>query len=190
MNRKRPGFFMDFGDDQDPRSIKDRALRHEQYRHRVIATILVDLHLMAAAGIFPDHCLVSAERAHWQDFKGSELKGTEAAHCVPCQIRITGRLPEQYIRKHSIDRAEKLKAYFGKTDRFLPVIFNKCDSQAERLGLVNAFWDACLDALNSGLNSDGIKQSTVVMNIRNAFSLYEGRAQSAYGLTVKHFESN
>jgi hypothetical protein len=190
MKRKQTDFFMDFGDDQDPRSIKNRAALHEQHRHRVIATILVDLHLMAAAGILPDNCIVGAERAYWQDFSGSETKGTEAAHCVPCQIRITGKRPEQYVRKYSVDRAEKIAAYFGKTDKFLPVIFNKCDSQAERLGLVDAFWDACLEVVNSGLLSGTLRQQTVVMHIKSAFSLYKGLAVNAFSSAIKHFEGN
>lgn len=179
---------MDFGDDLDPRLIKERAALHEEHRHRTIATILADLHLMAASGFFPSHCLISAEHADWRDFQASERRGTEAAHCVPCQIRINSERPDQHMRKYSPDRAEKIKAYFIKTDRFLPSIFNKCDSQAERFGLVSAFCDACIEALNSGLNSQSIRQATVTMHVKNAFSLYEGRAQGAYGFTLKHYE--
>ena len=181
---------MDFGDDFDPQSIKNRAKLHEQHRHRVVATILADLHLMAVADVLPKVCFISAQKAFWQDSKGSEARGTEAAHCVPCQIKITGRRPEQYIRKYSTDRADKIEAYFGKTDDFLPAVFNKCDSQAERLGLIAAFWDACVDVINSGFISQSFRQPTVSIYIKNAFSIYKSGAQNAFNFTIRHFENN
>jgi hypothetical protein len=188
MGRQGTDYIIEFGDDSDPRSIEGRARVHQGHRERVVATILTDLHLMAVADIFPSTILVGAEKAYWQDVKGSKAKGTEAAHCVPCQIRITGKLPEQYLRKFSSDRADTISAYFGKTTPFLPLIFNDCDQKCEQDGLINAFHDACIEVINSGYHSQDFRFSTVTTSIRGAFSTFEAGARFAYINAVNFYE--
>jgi hypothetical protein len=191
MKRRQTGYFMDFGDDRDPRSYEARARLHQHHRERAVASILVELHVMAVKKVLPQkqNWLVSAERAHWQDFSGSAEKGTQAAHCVPCQIRISGKLPEQYVRKHSGNRADIIAAYFGKTDKFLPAVFNQCDSKAEQDGLRDAFHDACLDVLNSGFHGDD-QATNVTVNVRNAFSIFKSGSRNAFQATYRYFESS
>jgi hypothetical protein len=200
MKRKETGTFLQFGDDQDPRNLEERARLHEQHRGRTVASIIADLHLMAIVDIFPQNCILDAKKAYWQDFKGSKSKDTQAAHCVPCQITITGFRPEQFVRKYSTERANELSAFFGKTDKFLPTVFNQCDSRAERIvdsagqevGLVPAFWDACLNAVTAGRSSaKGLNDPNKIVNdIKAAFEEYKTKAKEAFKMTIKAFEDD
>lgn len=199
MGRKATELYFEFGDDQDPRTIESRARLHEQHRGRAVASILAELHLMAIVDVFPANCIIDAKKAFWQDFKGSKTKGTQAAHCAPCQITITGKRPEQYIRKYSTVRATELTAMFGKTDKFLPLIFNQCDSRAERIvdaggkekGLVAAFWDACLNAINAGRFGSSLSDADkIVTDIKTAYEEYKSKAKEAFKLTIKAFEDD
>jgi hypothetical protein len=187
MNRKSTPIVIDFGNEDDPNSIKGRARQHEQHRERVVATILGHLYLMSALEIFPANRSVAAKAAYWQDFGGSEAAGTEAAHCVPCQLKINGKRPEQYVRKYSNSVAEEIMGLFGKTTSFLPAIFNKCDSRCEANGLVNAFWDASINVIDAGLcGSTEIKD--VTNHVRSAFGFYSAMALNTFDLVYQLYE--
>ena len=200
MGRQGTDIYLQYGDDEDPRGLEERARLHERHRGRTVASILAELYFMAVVDLFPAECLVDAKKAFWQDFRGSKDKGTQAAHCAPCQITIRGLRPEQYVRRYSTDRAGELAAFFGKTDKFLPTIYNQCDSRAERLvdaagkgiGLVPAFWDACLNVINAGrFSTSGLKkQETIVTDIRAGFEEYKSKAQFALQMTAKAFEDD
>lgn len=179
---------MDFGDDLDPRSLESRARLHEEHRQRVIVTLLTEFYLMGVADIFPKSIVVGTAKAHWQDAVGSALKGTQAAHCVPCQIEITGRQPQQYLRKYSDDRAKIIEAYFGKTDDFLPAVFNKCDSYSESHGLIEAFQDACLDVIEKGINKVTFHEGAVSTSVRNAFSIYRTGAKETFRKAIEYYQ--
>ena len=165
-----------------------------------VASIIAEMYFMAVVDLFPDECIIDAKKAFWQDFRGSKAKGTQAAHCAPCQLTIRGLRPEQYVRKYSTVRAAELAAFFGKTDKFLPTIFNQCDSRAERLvnahgqgiGLVPAFWDACLNAVNAGrFSASGLRnQETIVNHIHSAFEEYKSKAKHAFLMTGKEYEAD
>lgn len=187
MNRKSTSIVIDFGNEDDPTSAKGRARQHEQHRQRTIAAIFSHLYLMSALDIFPANRSVAAQKAYWQDYGGSEAAGTEAAHCVPCQLKINGKRPEQYVRKFSNSMGEEIAALFGKTNPFLPAIFNKCDSRLEANGLVEAFWDASINVIDAGLcSSTQIKD--VTNHIRNAFGLYSSMALVTFDYVYQLYE--
>ncbi len=200
MGRQDTAIYLQYGDDEDPRRLEERARLHERHRGRTVASILAEMYLMAVIDLLPEQCIIDAKKAFWQDFRGSRDKGTQAAHCAPCQITVRGLRPEQYLRKYSTNRADELAAFFGKTDKFLPTVFNQCDSRAERVvdgagkevGLVPAFWDACLNAVNAGRFSEsGLKKTeTIVTDIRAAFEEYKSKAKYAFMMTVKAFEDD
>lgn len=187
MNRKSTPIFIDFGNEDDPTSIKGRARQHEQHRERVVVSIFAHLYLMSATDILPVNRSVAAERAYWQDFGGSDSAGTQAAHCVPCQLKINGRRPEQYVRKYSNKVSDEIVGLFGKTNPFLPAIFNKCDSRCEANGLVDAFWDAAIKAVDFGL-CKSLKIKDVTNHIRNAFGLYSVEAKTTFDYVYQLYE--
>jgi hypothetical protein len=187
MNRTQTTYTMDYGDDYDPRTTELRARWHEEHRQRTIILLLTEFYLMSVADVFPDSFTIEFTGAHWQDAFGDAVKGTQAAHCVPCQIKMSGRHPQQYLRKHSPDRAEIIEAYFGKTDT-LPAIFNKCDSQAEPNGLKEAFLEATFFAIESGRSGGTFHLSSVSAYVRKAFKIYLDFAKIAFKKTIEHFE--
>jgi hypothetical protein len=187
MNRKATPVVIDFGNEDDPTSIKGRARQHEQHRQRTIVTIFAHLYLMSAREILPVNRSVAAERAHWQDFGGSEAAGTEAAHCVPCQLKINGYRPEQYVRKYSNSVGDEIAGLFGKTNPFLPAIFNKCDSRCEANGLVDAFWDAAIKVVDFGLGNS-LKIKDVTNHIRKAFGFYSLQAKVTFDYVYQLYE--
>ena len=188
MNRKSTPIFINFGNEDDPNSIKSRARSHEQHRQRVIVTLFAHLYLMSAAeNILPANRSVAAQRAYWQDYSGSEVTGTQAAHCVPCQIKINGKRPEQYIRKHSNALAEEIAGLFGKTNPFLPAIFNKCDSRCEANGLVGAFWDAAIKVIDFGLGGS-LKIKDVTKFVRSGFGFYSTLAANTFDYVTQLYE--
>lgn len=187
MNRKSTPIVIDFGNEDDPTSIKGRARSHEQHRQRVIVTILAHLYLMSANELLPASRSVAAQRAYWQDYGGSEAAGTEAAHCVPCQIKINGKRPEQYIRRYNNALAEEIAGLFGKTNPFLPAIFNKCDSRCEANGLVDAFWDASINVIDSGL-CKSTKLKDVTNHVRKAYGFYSSLAMFTFDYVSQLYE--
>ena len=187
MNRKSTPTAIDFGNEDDPTSMKGRARTHEQHRQRVIVTLLAHLYLMSANELLPANRSVAAQRAYWQDYNGSEAAGTEAAHCVPCQLKINGKRPEQYIRRFNNALAEEIVSLFGKTNRFLPAIFNKCDSRCEANGLVDAFWDAAINVIDAGLTKS-TKIKDVTTHIRGAYGFYSSLAMNSYDFVVQLYE--
>lgn len=187
MNRKSTPVVIDFGNEDDPTSIKGRARSHEQHRQRVIATLLAHLYLMSATELLPASRSVAAKRAYWQDSSGSEASGTQAAHCVPCQLKINGKRPEQYIRKYNNALAEEIAGLFGKTNAFLPAIFNKCDSRCEANGLVDAFWDASINVIDSGLcKSTSLKD--VTNHVRKAYGFYSSSAMFTFDYVFQLYQ--
>ncbi len=179
-DRRQADYWIDFGDENAPRSVKDRARWHEGRRQRAIASILLELHLMAVTEIIPLNTRsFGMVKAHWQDDFGSEEDETHAAHCVPRQLIIRSRHPHDLLRPYSPDRSDYLQGFFAKTD-ILPVNFNKCDSRCERIGLVNGFRLACLSAIASGHASPDIKFGRVSTSVRIAFEHYKAAARFVF----------
>jgi hypothetical protein len=191
-DRQSTDGILEFGDDRDPKSVVARARQHQTHRERAIATILTDLHLMAVTKkVLPQNVNwnVGTEKAYWQDVKGSKAKGTEAAHCVPCQIKINAFRPEQLVRKFSPERANMIELYFGKTTPHLPLVFNDCDQKCEADGLIEAFQEACIQALNDGAIATGFNDAAIKTSILNAFSAYTGMARTTYLKVINYYES-
>lgn len=192
MGRQRTDGILEFGDDRDPRSIENRARQHQAHRERAVATIIADLHLMALTKkVLPQNQSwnVGTEKAYWQDVKGSQARGTEAAHCVPCQLKINAFRPEQFVRKFSKERANMIEMYFGKTTPHLPVVYNDCDQKCEEDGLIEAFQEACIIALNDGHFNSGFKEASIKTCIRNAFSNFMSKSRTTYGLVIQYYKN-
>jgi hypothetical protein len=82
---------------------------------------------------------------------------------------------------------EEIAGLFGKTNAFLPAIFNKCDSRLEANGLVDAFWDASINVIDAGLCSS-TKIKDVTNHIRNAFGLYSSMALVTFDYVYQLYE--
>lgn len=178
--RQQSEFWIDFGDEGSPRSIKDRARWHEGRRQRVIASILLELHLMACTEIIPRTARsITLVRARWQDDFGSADKQTQAAHCAPRQLIIRSSEPHRFLLKDLPDRADFLKGYFAKTST-LPENFNKADSRCERFGLVEAFRNSCVSAISSGQQSKKLKIQDVSIALKAAFQFYKDDARKIF----------
>ena len=190
-DRQQVDWWIDFGDESVPRSIKGRAVWHEGRRQRTIISILVEIHLMALTEIIPKSCRgFKIEKAYWQDDSGSGDKGTQAAHCVPRQLVINGKHPHDLISKYSTERRDFLQGFFGKTD-LLPSNFNKCDSRAERVPLVNiaeGFRKACRAAITSGQNGGQMTPQSVGTAIGGAYGIYTAHASQAYTICIQRLK--
>lgn len=186
-DRQQVDYWIDFGDETLPKSLKGRAVWHEGRRQRVIVSILLEIHLMALTEIIPKSCRgVNVEKASWQDDVGSDDDDTQAAHCVPRQLILNGKHPHDILGRYSLDRRDYLQGFFGKTD-LLPVNFNKCDSRAERVPKVNiaeGFRKACRSAITSGQIGGKLTPSSVGTNVANAFDHYTASAKQTYSICI------
>ncbi|MBS1794239.1 MAG: hypothetical protein JSS81_10315 [Acidobacteria bacterium] len=186
-DRQQVDYFIDFGDETSPKSIRGRAIWHEGRRQRVIVSILLELHLMALTELIPKSCRsFKVEKAAWQDNEGRADDDTQAAHCVPRQLVLNGKHPHEILERYSMDRRDFMQGYFGKTD-LLPVNFNKCDSRAERVPLVNiaeGFRKACRAAITSGQIGGQMTQSSVGVEVAAAFSHYTSHARNTYNICI------
>lgn len=179
--RQQSEYWLDFGDEGAPRALKDRAQWHESRRQRVVASILLELHLMAATGLISRTAKnFKLVKARWQDDFGSADNETQAAHCVPRQMIINTKEPQEILRIPLPDRSDFIRGYFAKTDT-LPANFNKSDSRCEHLGLVEGFRLACLAAISSGHEADGkLKFDRISVDVKSAFDIYKILAKDAY----------
>ena len=183
--RQQSEYWLDFGDEGSPRALKDRAQWHESRRQRVVASILLELHLMAATGLISKQAkAMKLVKARWQDDFGSDEDETQAAHCVPRQLIINTREPAEILRVPLPDRSDFIKGYFAKTDT-LPTNFNKSDSRCEHYGLVEGFEQACYYAVESGHLSNGnLNFDRIAVEIKAAFDLYKSRSKTAFLLSI------
>ncbi len=179
--RQQSDYWIDFGDEGAPRALKDRAHWHESRRQRVVASILLELHLMAATELISRRATsFRLMKARWQDAFGAAENETQAAHCVPRQLVINAKEPQEILRVPLPDRSDFIRGYFAKSDT-LPANFNRSDSRCEMLGLVEGFRLACQSAISSGHLTDGkIKIQRVSTDIKIAFDLYKSVAKDAF----------
>jgi len=164
-----------------PTALKDAAIEHETNRQRVVTSILLELRIMTIAGFIQNKHLLKLSRAASQNTKGSKDDATEAAHCVPRQVRIGTESMQEILFRVFPERAWAVSVMFGETD-ILPVNFNRCDSLAEKKGLEETFRNACLYAVGFGFDSDVIETdiNTIYMRTRTAYSIYKDGANTAY----------
>lgn len=190
-DRQQVDWWIDFGDESLPKSTKGRAIWHEGRRQRTIVSILLEIHLMSLTEIIPKSCKgFKVERAAWQDQEGSEGEGTQAAHCVPRQLIINGKHPHDILMKYSRERRDFMQGFFGKTD-LLPANFNKCDSRAERVPLVNiaeGFRKACRAAITSGQVDGKLTPQSVGTCVAGAYGAYTSHASQAFTICIQRLK--
>jgi hypothetical protein len=179
VERRQSDYWIDFGDEAAPRSLKDRARWHEGRRQRVVASILLELYLMAAAEIIPKNTKsIRLIKACWQDDFGSADEQTQAAHCAPRQLIIRSRQAHDLLRIPLPDRSDYVQGFFAKTDT-LPANYNKSDSRCERNGLVKGFEAACKIAISSGHIGE-MKLKAVSVATKTAFDVYRMHARNSF----------
>jgi hypothetical protein len=190
-DRQQVDWWIDYGDESLPRSTKGRAIWHEGRRQRTIVSILLEIHLMALTEIIPKSCKsFKVEKAYWQDDSGSTDDDTQAAHCVPRQLVVNGKHPHDILMKYSRERRDFMQGFFGKTD-LLPINFNKCDSRAERVPLVNiaeGFRKACRAAITSGQIGGQMTAQSVAMAVAGAYGNYTSHASQSYTTCVQRLK--
>ena len=190
-DRQQVDWWIDYGDESVPRSIKGRATWHEGRRQRTIVSILLEIHLMALTEIIPKSCKsFKVEKAFWQDDTGCDDKDTQAAHCVPRQLVINGKHPHDILMKYSRERRDFMQGFFGKTD-LLPANFNKCDSRAERVPLVNiaeGFRKACRAAITGGQIGGTLTPQSVGASVAAAYGSYTSQASYAYTICIQRLK--
>jgi len=190
-DRQQTDWWIDYGDESVPRSTKGKAIWHEGRRQRTIVSILLEIHLMALTEIIPKSCRgFKVEKAFWQDDSGSADDKTQAAHCVPRQLVINGKHPHDILSRYSMDRRDFMQGFFGKTD-LLPSNFNKCDSRAERVPLVNiaeGFRKACRAAITSGQAGGQLTAQSVGVAVAAAYENYKAHASESYKICIQRLK--
>ncbi|HEY8562445.1 MAG TPA: hypothetical protein VIL74_18855 [Pyrinomonadaceae bacterium] len=190
-DRQQVDWWIDYGDESSPRSTKGRAVWHEGRRQRTIVSILLEIHLMALTEVIPKSCRsFKVEKAFWQDDAGSADDDTQAAHCVPRQLVINGKHPHDILARHSTERRDFMQGFFGKTD-LLPVNFNKVDSRAERVPLVNiaeGFRKACRSAITSGQTGGELTAQSIGTAVAAAYGHYTSHAGASYKICIQRLK--
>jgi hypothetical protein len=130
-----------------PTALKDVAAAHEKNRQRVVASILLELIFLSLTKIIKEKSMVRLSKAVSQSLKGSKEDSTQAAHCVPRQVRVGTETVQELMYRAFPERGWAVSVLFGETD-ILPSVFNICDSLAEKKGLEEAFRQACLYAVD------------------------------------------
>lgn len=179
----RKNFFDKIGYDAPiermPTVLKDAAVRHETNRQRVVGSVLLELHIMMIAGFIENKELLRLGKAASQNTTGNKDDSTEAAHCIPRQIRIGTDTLQDILFRVFPERSWAVGAMFGETD-ILPVNFNRCDSLAEKKGLEEAFRKACQYAV--GFDPDFTKPdaNSIFMQMQTAYSIYRNGASTSF----------
>lgn len=164
--------------------LKYHATTHEDKRQRIVATILLDLYLMAAIDLIPTGTAIKLQRAVAQDLGGAKEATTEAAHCTPRQVMLGTETPQAILQSVLPHRAPVVDAFFAETDH-LPANFNQSNLRAEENGLREGFRFACQTAVFAGQRSGALKYANVSVAVKNAYAMYETRVHTAFQLSLK-----
>lgn len=168
-----------------PTALKEAAIEHEKNRQRVVASILLELCFMRIKGIIENKQLLRLSKAASQSLKGSKEDSTQAAHCVPRQVRFGTETMQEVLFRVFPERAWAISVMFGETD-ILPVNFNKCDSLAEKKGLEDAFRKACQYAVE--IEESELIAYSIFTRAENAFAIYKAIATITYRECEKHIK--
>lgn len=168
-----------------PFALKERAVTHEHNRQRVVVSLLLDLHLMSLSGFIPAGAVLGLKGAVSQNLEGHE--GDAAAHCVPRQLIINSRTPQEILANPSPvssgkpmpERARAVDVLFAETD-ILPVNFNISDSRAERRGLNDAFLNGARQAVQAALHGGQMEAGAISTAVNAAFDKYKADARTAF----------
>ena len=116
-DRKNPFLEAGFGEYKGihrmPFALQERAVQHETNRQRVVASILLEIQIMAIVGIIGKTLPLSVRAAGMQNLSGSKDDATEAAHCVPRQLLVAGFPVYDLMRASYPERAWALSLLFG-----------------------------------------------------------------------------
>lgn len=170
-----------------PFDLRKRGEKHELNRQRVVSSVLLELYIMAVAGIIPKDRLLTVKRAVSQNLRGSQKDMTEAAHCCPRQVMIGDKTPTEYLQTAFPERAFVVNAFFAESD-ILPANFNKADSRAENNGLSDGFRDACHFVVADAHYQGKMIPLNVSTAVRQAFSIYKKCAEDAYRVSCERLE--
>lgn len=170
-----------------PFDLRKRGEKHELNRQRVVSSILLELYVMATAGIIPKGRLLTVKRAISQNLHGSQKDMTEAAHCCPRQVMIGDKTPTEYLQTVFPERAFVVNAFFAESD-ILPSNFNKADTRAENNGLSNGFRDACHFVVADAHYHGKMIPLNVATAVRQAFSIYQKSAEDAFRVSCERLE--
>ena len=190
-DRQQVDWWIDYGDEAVPKSTRGKAIWHEGRRQRTIVSILLEIHLMALTAVIPRSTRsFKVEKAFWQDDEGCDEDETQAAHCVPRQLVINGKHPHDILMSYSRERRDFMQGFFGKTD-LLPVNFNKVDSRAERVPLVNiaeGFRKACRSAITSGQIGGELTARSIGSSVAAAYDHYTASASQTYTICIQRLK--
>src|SRR5688572_9684336 len=111
------------------------------------------------------------------------------AHCIPCTIAINGTRLDRVIEQALIgapgarlhDGIKAARMPFAEIDP-IPLIFNECDSHAEKVGLKKALRSAC-QSIAYGLSFPSPRQ--VLDRVHNAYERWKAEAITALGKTIE-----
>jgi len=120
------------------RSDSALAVGHSNSRNARVVEVLCHLSLLRSVGAVRADATVTCVAAERQHFSSPE--GYQAAHYLPGQIQLNGRLPWAFL--HNASSRLDFECLFADVEH-LPANFNKADSAAEAHGLKDAFGVVC-----------------------------------------------
>lgn len=190
-DRKNPfieiGFSKYEGVHRMPSALKDRATTHETNRQRVVSSIFLDLHFMAILGIIGKQLPVRLSGAIVQNLEGAAEDTSQAAHCVPRQLIIGTKSPQELLREVFPDRAWALSVLFAETD-IMPANFNICDSRAERHGLNEGFQKGCQYIIEAGHDVEQMEMQEIIVKAERAFGIYKEYGMTAFRQSIERLK--
>lgn len=185
-NRRSPfGSFKNITQIEIAGDVAIRASVHENNRQNEIKKVLVHTFMMARFGIINPGDAVTAKKAEAQHISGTG--GTQAAHCLPCQILIKNDPLQNHLVSVSDELFIEVATSFSTTD-ILPTNFNKADSLAEGNLLKEAFRTACAQAVQAAHNLHIKDPRRVAPHIETIFGGYQGRASVAFQNSINHLQ--
>lgn len=164
--------------------LKYHAMMHETNRQHVVASILLELYLMAAKGFIRQGSAVKLQRAVAQELSGAKQQATEPAHCMPRQILIGTQTPQNILQDAFPSRALVVDSFFSLTD-FLPANFHQADLLASDNGLREGFRFACQTVIFKAQLLNKMEYETVAVSVKSTYALYETRAHEAFLASLK-----
>jgi hypothetical protein len=158
------------------------ALGHSASRNEKVAQVLCFFSLIRSTTPTLDASRVLIEKAQYNMFSSPD--GYQAAHYLPCQLRIVeraaeARLPWDYVPKPTARQA--LQNLFAEVEH-LPVAFNKADSAAEEKGLKEAFRTVGEIVLRDPMILK--RGSANKMLIRRSYDIWKAGANNSYNAAI------
>jgi hypothetical protein len=166
--------------------VATRASVHETNRQNEIKKILVHAFLMAKFDVIKKGDVVGQKKAEAQHISGTG--GTQAAHCLPCQILVKNNALQSLLATVSDDLFIEVATAFSTTD-ILPTNFNKADSLVEGNQLKEAFRNACAQAVHAGHNLHIKDPRRIAPHLETIFGGYQGRARTSYQTSISHLQT-